>query len=183
MIDRKIQKNYFSTFSDFCLYNNLEENYENLYSYLKLSVIIKVNPFIFSKIEIIKDIDNSIESEDILTDCFMYFYNKDCFNIGIKEIKNFLSNYKAKVNRLKRKCNKDNEFSVDDFSSNSIDLDTNIFVKSLLEKLSSQDREYIELYFFSNYTYEQITEIMPIKTKRGVKKRIDAILKKLRDTL
>ncbi len=58
-------KNYFQNFHDFCIHSNLSQTYDNLYIYMELSMIKKVNPFIFSKIEIIKDIDNSIESEDL----------------------------------------------------------------------------------------------------------------------
>ncbi len=148
-------------------------------------MIKKVNPFIFSKIEIIKDIDNSIESEDLLTDCFMYFYSREFLDVGIKEIKNYLSNYKTNVCRIKRKCNKQTGLILDDFSScESIgDLDTLLFVKEILTSLNQEDKEYINLYFYQGYTYEQIAEVMPLKSKNGVKYKIDTIIKKLRDSL
>lgn len=174
---------YFISFLEYCEHFNIEKTTDSYYFYLEHSIKNFKNPILSSYCEYILSSDKSYEIDDIVSECFMYSCKRDLESINIYNVRNFIINIYDKVNATKRKHIKDCSFNIEEIFNECVDLNDVLFANNLLSPLNKEDREYVNLYFYQGYTYEQITEIMPIKTKRGVKKRIDTIIKKLRDTL
>lgn len=169
-----MQNKYFWSLKDYCEYKCREIDKESLYLYLNYSIVDVANPYIYGYV---KNLSNKSSSLDIVSDCYLYFEEKDYTDITMINIKNLLAN-----KYRKRYLEIDYSFIMENIEYET-DLDTLLFVKEILDSLCQEDREYIKLYFYQGYTYEQIAEVMPLKSKNGVKYKIDTILKKLRDTL
>lgn len=174
------EKIYFWSLKDYCKNFKKEINNESLYNYIYYSIVEKINPYIYGFLKKSTEIDTSYDYNDITTDCYIHLSSKkDICEINITDIKNFLSNFYKYINRDKRKCNKVGEENLNNiyYTENT---DSKIELKKAIQTLSKEDIKIITLYYFEGYTYEQITELCNIKTKMGVKYRIETILKKLK---
>ena len=174
------EKIYFWSLKDYCKNFKKEINNESLYNYIYYSIVEKINPYIYGFLKKSTEIDTSYDYNDITTDCYIHLSSKkDICEINITDIKNFLSNFYKYINRYKRKCNKVGEENLNNIYYTE-DTDSKIELKKAIQTLSKEDIKIITLYYFEGYTYEQITELCNIKTKMGVKYRIETILKKLK---
>ena len=174
------EKIHFWSLKDYCENFKKEINNESLYNYIYYSIVEKINPYIYGFLKKSTEIDTSYDYNDITTDCYIHLSSKkDIYEINITDIKNFLSNFYKYINRDKRKCNKVGEENLNNiyYTENT---DLKIELKKAIQTLSKEDIKIITLYYFEGYTYEQITELCNIKTKMGVKYRIETILKKLK---
>ena len=176
------EKIYFWKHSDYCEYFGKEKNNISLYEYLHYSILERINLYIYSYVKTISSKDPLFDKYDIMIESYVYFTNKKTDNPTMLDLSNFLANMYRGIKADKRKVEKV-DISKLELSAGIIDLDSKMVIGGLLSTLKEEDRNIIYLYFFEGHTYDSITELCSIKTKRGVKKRIDSILKKLRDTL
>ncbi|MGL6185519.1 MAG: RNA polymerase sigma factor [Clostridium chrysemydis] len=175
-------KNYIYDLNEF-VGDNGEKNEETLFMFIKTS--IEKNFILRSTISSIKTLDNSLDENDICTECYFLatkHFNKTG-NYNIYDLNNDIKDLLKYLLASKRKHEKA-EFEENVFDKpKETRIDDSIFLKNLLESLSEEDRKIIYLYYFEGYTYEQITEFSKIKTKRGIKKKIDTILENIRATI
>ena len=176
------EKIYFWKHSDYCEYFGKERNNISLYEYLHYSILERINLYISSYVKTISSKDPLFDKYDIMIESYVYFTNKKTDNPTMLDLSNFLANMYRSIKADKRKVEKV-DISKLELSADIIDLDSKMVIGGLLSTLKEEDRNIVYLYFFEGHTYDSITELCSIKTKRGVKKRIDSILKKLRDTL
>ena len=182
MQNKEDNKVYFWKHSDYCEQFKKDLNDVSLYEYLYYSIIEKTNPYIYSYVNTISLKDPLLDLYDITIESFIYFTDKKKLNVTMLDLKNFLSNLYRTINTDKRKIEKVDNSKVD-LTSNHVDLDLKMDIIDLLSVLTDEERYLIQLYFFEGHTYDSILNICCIKTKMGVKYKIDSILKKLRDTL
>lgn len=138
----------------------------------------------------ISTLDESIEQGDIESELYLQ---------GLKHIrKNGINDYTSFtlrddliniMNKLKAKKRKGftstlkEEYYNTETLSETYDFDSIIFLENLLSSISEEEKKILIKYYIEGYTYEQITEHSNIKTKRGIKKKIDTIINKVRNNI
>lgn len=174
-------KNYFFSLEAYCKENHKDIDEVSCFEYIQHSIKLYHNPKLEGYVRTIQNTDNSYEVDDIVSECYIYCQNRDLNDFNIIHMKNYIINIYNRINAKKRKYLKVNEIEIGDTSCNHT-IDSETFVNNILEILDDEERSLIYTYFLQGYSLSEIGNKLGI-SKRGVKYKIDKILKKLRDTL
>ncbi|MGL5458922.1 MAG: sigma-70 family RNA polymerase sigma factor [Cetobacterium sp.] len=129
--------------------------------------------------------DNSISSEDLICDVYIHHVVKDIYPSDIT-VNRFLQNLcKSKFGTSKRVDSRyvdQIDVCYETLKEDDEDFNLIIHLYDNLNSLCIDDRYLINLKFFKGYTNKEIGKTLDISSE-AVRKRLDKILKKLRDTL
>ena len=175
-------KKYFFTLRDYCERKQKEVDNDSCFEYIQHSIKLYHNPKLEGYVRTIQNTDSSYDVDDIVSECYIYCQNRDLNDFNIIHMKNYVINIYDKINTKKRKHLKAGGIEIGDIPCCNPNTDSKIFINNLLDILDDEERYLINMYFMQGYSFSEIGSEIGM-SKRGVKYKIDKILKKLRDTL
>lgn len=183
----EIKKNYYYNLEEYVEKNNLTKNEESLFLFLQHS--IRYNSFIKDYISYILYLNRSFTVDDIISESYLksqnVFLKKQDYTIF--DLRNVLRDLIKYSSAQKRKCTSSNiskiqDFILDEVYDNSYyydiedDIINKLLSEDIMKNLDKDSKNLIFYYFFKGYTYSQISELLNLKSKRGIKKKLDKIL-------
>lgn len=133
--------------------------------------------------------------KDYIQDIFIELKTKRKKLSSVKSIKAYL--YKSLYNKLKQRLRQRNKLHLnfsavsDDFSieipvdktiiDNELVIDRIKWLNKNLQKLNSRQRQAILLYYYEGFTYEEISEVLGVKSSDGVRMLIKRGLDKMKE--
>lgn len=173
-------KNFYYDLKEYSKLNNIDISDESLFLYIENS--IKHNLKLFDYIKYIMFLDNSLEIDDICSDCYirsLKMYNKTN-NLNVYDLINILRDIITYNSVLKRKhyhesINED----ILNIKDKIYDLDNKIIIEDCLNYIKSIDtvvEKCIRLHFIENKSYRYISKevkihfnTVKIKINKGLK--------------
>lgn len=173
-------KNFYYNLKEYSIANQVEISESSLFSYIQSSV--KRNPKLLDYVRYILFLDNSLEIDDICSDCYirsLKTYNK-LNNINVYDLMNILRDIITYNSVMKRKhFHEDLNEDILNTKTSVSNLDTKIIIEDCLNYLKSIDKvieKCIRLYFLENKSYRSIAKEVKLHFNT-VKWKIDVGLK------
>lgn len=178
-------KNFYYDLKEYAFLNKLDISNTSLFLYIQNS--IKNNYKLLDYIKYIMFLDNSLEIDDICSDCYirsLKTYNKNN-NLNVYNLINILRDIITYNSVLKRKHYHDeiNEDTLLNIRDNNIDIDNKLIIEDCLNYLKNIDEvieKCIRLHFLENKSYRSIAKEIKLHFNT-VKFKIDMGLKLIKN--